>query len=132
MIRRASKLTLRRLSLAALHVHEFQWRYPERLAHYIGLLEQNDAVDDDLGVIHVKPCEEGGYEILDGHHRFCALVMCGREDALCLVIDESTSASTTVSTGFPATVTYDATTTGRTGMTWTFATRPTEKVSTKA
>ena len=85
MIKQGARLHIRRVMLSDLRVHEYQRRYPDRLAHYLALLEHNDT--DDLGVIHVKP-QPGGYEILDGHHRYCALVMSGRPDALCLVIDE--------------------------------------------
>lgn len=87
MIKRDAELELRRLPLALLHVHEHQQRYPDRLTHYLGLLAGN--ATDDLGVLHVKRCaEHGGHELLDGHHRFCALILSGRPDALCLVITE--------------------------------------------
>lgn len=86
MIKRDAKLQLTRLPLHQLHVYENQRRYPAQLTRYLQLLEQNDV--DDLGLIHVKP-REHGFEILDGHHRFCAYVMSGRTDALCLIIDES-------------------------------------------
>ena len=85
MIKRDAKLSLSRIPLHDLHVHEHQRRYPAQLTRYITLLEHNDT--DDLGLIHVKPTGSG-FEILDGHHRYCALVMSGRPDALCLVIDE--------------------------------------------
>lgn len=88
MIKRGADLTVRRLPLAVLHVHEHQVRYPEQLLRYVALLAGNST--DDLGVLHVQPCaEHGGFELLDGHHRFCALVMGGRPDALALVIDEA-------------------------------------------
>lgn len=85
MIKRDATLRIERLPVSALQVHEYQRRYPDRLAHYLALLEQNTM--DDLGIIHVKP-RPGGYEILDGHHRYCALIMSGRTNALCLVISE--------------------------------------------
>ena len=75
-----------RLQLSQLQVYEYQERYPDRLTHYLRLLARNDT--DDPGLILVKP-REHGYEILDGHHRFVALVMSGREDALCVIIDET-------------------------------------------
>lgn len=85
VIRPGSSLTITRLPLQQLQVWEHQRRYRSRLVHYLDLLEQNTT--DDLGIIHVKPRGDG-YEILDGHHRYCALVMSGRTDALCLVIEE--------------------------------------------
>lgn len=89
MIKRDAKLTIVRLPLHQLHVHENQRRYRQQLDRYLDLLEHNDT--DDLGIIHVKP-RDAGYEVLDGHHRFCALVMSGRQDALCLIIDETEGA----------------------------------------
>lgn len=86
VIKHDANLTIQRIMLSDLRVYEYQRRFPDRLAHYIALLEQNER--GDLGVIHVKP-RDHGYEVLDGHHRYCALVMSGRADALCLVIDEN-------------------------------------------
>lgn len=86
MIKRNAKLDILRLQLSQLHVYEYQERYPDRLTHYLGLLARNKS--DDPGLILVKP-REHGYEILDGHHRYVALVMSGREDALCVIIDEN-------------------------------------------
>lgn len=86
MIKRNAKLDIQRLKLSQLQVYEYQERYPDRLTHYLGLLARNTT--DDPGLILVKP-REHGYEILDGHHRYVALVMSGREDALCVVIDEN-------------------------------------------
>ena len=40
------------------------------------------------GLISVKPRGDGYYEILDGHHRYCAHILAGRCEALCLVIEE--------------------------------------------
>jgi hypothetical protein len=69
-----------------MRVTENQERYPDRLIHYLRLLKTNDT--DDLGVIYLKPYKDD-YEILDGHHRYCAYVMAGRPDGLALIIDES-------------------------------------------
>jgi len=85
MIKRDAKLALRRVRLEKIRVFEHQQRYPERLRHYVALLAENDS--DDLGVLIMKP-RKHGFELLDGHHRFVALVMSGREDALCLIVDE--------------------------------------------
>lgn len=86
MIKRDAQLKLQRIELCELRVFEYQERYPDRVTHYINVLKQGG--DGDLGLIHVKP-QRWGYEILDGHHRYTALILSGRADALCLVIDES-------------------------------------------
>lgn len=86
MIKRDATLTITRIPIEQLHVYEHQRRYRGQLDRYLELLEHNEV--DDLGLIHVKP-RDAGFEILDGHHRYCALVLSGRVDALCLVIDES-------------------------------------------
>jgi len=31
------------------------------------------------------------FTLLDGHHRFCAAVICGRSDLLCLVVIDTTA-----------------------------------------
>ena len=88
MIRADARLSIRRIPLSDLHVYENQQRYPDRLTHYVRLLLEPSNVGTDPGIIHVKE-RANGFEILDGHHRYCALIMAGRPDALCLVIDES-------------------------------------------
>lgn len=86
MIKRGAQLTIARVPISKMRVTEYQKRYPERLTHYLRMLDQNDT--DDLGVIYLKPYEND-FEVLDGHHRYCAYVMSGRSDALSLIIDES-------------------------------------------
>lgn len=85
MIKPDATLEVRRIPLRLLHVREYQSRYPDRLLHYIDLLSKDHG---DPGVVCVKPHDNGTYEILDGHHRYCAMVMTGRTTVLCLVIDE--------------------------------------------
>ena len=85
MIKRGALLLTKRIRLEDLRVFEYQKRYPDQVTRYLGQLAENER--DDLGLIHVKACD-WGYEILDGHHRYVALVLSGRVDALCLVIDE--------------------------------------------
>jgi hypothetical protein len=86
VIKQGSHLSIARIPLEDLRIFEHQVRYPKMLKRYLRKLKKNKT--DDLGVIHVKP-RDFGYEVLDGHHRFVALVMSGRTDALCLIIDES-------------------------------------------
>lgn len=87
MIKQGSKLSIERISIQDLRVFEAQKRYPDRVTHYLSVLAEDESGTSDLGVIYVKP-RDRGYEILDGHHRYVALILAGRKDALCLVIDE--------------------------------------------
>lgn len=86
MIKRGAQLTVARVPISQMRITEYQKRYPDRLTHYLRLLEQNES--DDLGVIYLKPFGMD-FEVLDGHHRYVAYVMSGRSDALALIIDES-------------------------------------------
>lgn len=88
MIKAHSRLRVQRLSLSVLHVTECQRRYAGRLMHYIDLMRWHP--DDDPGVVSVQPSKHfpGMYELLDGHHRYCAALMTGRIDLLCLIIEE--------------------------------------------
>lgn len=83
MIKHDANLELKVIPLSELSVWEYQVRYPERLMHYIRLLQSNTT--DWLGIIFVQP-RAGRYEIVDGHHRYMAYIAMGRPDALCLVI----------------------------------------------
>lgn len=87
MIKPGATLQVERIALHKLQIREYQTRYPDRLTHYINLMSTNPG---DPGVICVKPQPGGAYEVLDGHHRFCAMIMTGRAEALCLVINETT------------------------------------------
>jgi hypothetical protein len=86
LIKRGAQLTVQRVPISRMRITENQKRYPDRLTHYLRLLETNDT--DDLGVIYLKPYGDD-FEVLDGHHRYCAYVMAGRPDGLALIIDES-------------------------------------------
>lgn len=85
MILPGAELSIQRIPLERLHVTEHQPRYPQRVMHYVRLLAEQAG---DPGLICVKEYGDG-YEILDGHHRYCALILAGRPDALCLLIDET-------------------------------------------
>jgi ParB-like chromosome segregation protein Spo0J len=88
MIRPDARLALRWLPLAALRVTEYQPRYPDRVLHYARLLSAPENAGQAAGVLSVAPCADGAYMLLDGHHRYCAYIIAGRSEALCLVIDE--------------------------------------------
>jgi hypothetical protein len=85
MIGPGATFEVKLLPLSALHVTEYQERYPERLQHYIEKLR--NAPGWAPGVILVQPMGATcGYEILDGHHRFAAHIITGRSHALCLIV----------------------------------------------
>ncbi len=92
MIKQHSHLRIERLPISALHVTECQPRYADRLLHYIDLMQRYP--DDAPGLISVQPSKyyPGLYELLDGHHRYCAHILCGRSTVLCLVIEEPETA----------------------------------------
>lgn len=89
MITRDSTLALARIPLAHITVTEAQARYPDRVLHYVSLMRAQPTAD--AGVVSVKPRGDGSgyYELLDGHHRFCAAILCGRADVLALIITET-------------------------------------------
>jgi hypothetical protein len=89
MIKPDARLTIKRIPLECIQVRECQERYPNRLLHYIQLLK--DHPGEDAGLLFVQPSKthSGMYELLDGHHKFCAAIMAGRHDVLCLVVEDS-------------------------------------------
>lgn len=89
MIRSGSTFEVRHIPLHKLRVHENQHRYPDRVLHYVDLLDRPENANADPGFIMVKR-RKSGYEILDGHHRYCALILTGRKRALCMIINEPT------------------------------------------
>lgn len=89
MIRPDAALALRWLPLSALRVTEYQPRYPERVLHYVALLSDPRHAGMAAGCLSVKPCGAATYALLDGHHRYCAYIISGRSEALCLVIEEA-------------------------------------------
>lgn len=89
MITRNSSLALARIPLARITVTEAQPRYPDRVLHYVALMRAQPTAD--AGVVSLKPrCDGSGYyELLDGHHRYCAAILTGRADLLALIITET-------------------------------------------
>jgi hypothetical protein len=88
MIKATSKIRVRLLPLECIQIREFQLRYVDRLLHYIKLLQAYP--DEYAGFLSVMPSDthSGMYALLDGHTRFAASIMCGRTDALCVIIEE--------------------------------------------
>ncbi len=74
------------VDLSRVRVTEFQQRYPEQVERYTEILDEHP--DDHLGLILLKPSSDGYFEILDGHHRYLAYVMMGRQRVLAVIIDE--------------------------------------------
>lgn len=87
MIPASAFVEVKIIPIRKLHVREYQVRYPDRLTHYLNLLALPGNADSYPGLIIVRR-RKTGYEILDGHHRYCALVLSGRRDALCAVVTE--------------------------------------------
>lgn len=88
MIKSTARLSVRRLELHEIQIKECQVRYPDRLAHYMALLEANPGHYPGLLSVVPSDTHTGMYALLDGHHRYLASVMTGRTDALCVVIEE--------------------------------------------
>jgi hypothetical protein len=88
MIPPDAALSIQLIPLYCIQVRECQMRYPPRLTHYIDLLLRYP--EDYPGVLSVQPSDThaGMYTLLDGFHRFCALIICGRSNAFCVVIEE--------------------------------------------
>lgn len=88
MITANAKLRIERIPLDRIQVKEYQNRYVETLLTYIRLL--TDHTGEYAGLLFVTPSDThaGMYVLLDGHHKFCASIMTGRQDALCVVIEE--------------------------------------------
>jgi hypothetical protein len=88
MIQAEAKLTIKRLGLHEIQICEYQQRYVDKLLNYVCLLL--DHPGQYAGLLFVQPSKThtGMYELLDGHHKFCASVMAGRPDALCVLIEQ--------------------------------------------
>lgn len=87
MIKPDAKLSIQRIPLSQIQIREYQTRYPDRLMHYLKELREHP--DEYAGLLFVTPSDTHPdmFALLDGHHKFCASIMTGREDALCVVIE---------------------------------------------
>lgn len=88
MILKGSHYTVAFIPLCDLHVNagEYQLRSPERVIYYMKLMQEHPHDAPGLLFVQPSPYHKGAYEILDGHHRFCAHILVGRAEALCLII----------------------------------------------
>lgn len=88
MIASTAKLSIQRIELCHIQIKEYQIRYPSRLQHYVDLLLTHP--DSYAGLLSVVPSNThpGLFVLLDGHHRYCASILAGRTDVLCVVVEE--------------------------------------------
>ncbi len=89
MIKHDARMTIRTLPLENIQIKEYQERYPDKLNLYIQLLKEHPR--EYAGLLFVTPSDThpGMFILLDGHHKFCASIITGRPDALCVVIEEA-------------------------------------------
>jgi hypothetical protein len=88
VIKPDARLSIKRLPLECIQVREYERRYPDCVLMYIQKLL--DYPGEYAGLLSVTPSDThpGMHVLLDGHNRFCAYIMAGRPDALCVVIEE--------------------------------------------
>lgn len=88
MIKATAHLSIQRIPLSCIQVKEYQVRYPDKLLFYMQQLREHPG--EYAGLLFVTPSDThpGMYALLDGHHKFCASIMEGRPDALCVVISD--------------------------------------------
>lgn len=89
MINATDKVSVRVVPLECLQVKECQPRYPGKLAHYIDLYRDHPGAFAGVLVVVPSDTHSGMYALLDGHHRYCAAIMTGRTEALCVVVEGS-------------------------------------------
>lgn len=88
MIAPGTELHIVVVRLSQIVVTQCQERFPERALHYYRLLSDPAHAGHHAGVVHLAPygvnsaTHEPLYTLLDGHHRFCAAILCGRETLL--------------------------------------------------
>jgi hypothetical protein len=88
MIKPDARLSIKRIPIERIHVKLHGVRYLDRLALYMDAMDKHP--DHDV-LLNVAPDEEfpGTYYPLDGNTRYCACIMKGRKDVLCVVIEEA-------------------------------------------
>lgn len=85
MIAADAVLTAAWLPLDRLVVRQVEPRNPDRVAFYHDLLARHPGAHCGPPIT-VAPLGDGYYEILDGHHRFLAHIIAGRDRAPAVVI----------------------------------------------
>lgn len=85
MISKAAHVTIERIPVEKLHAGDTDQRFLEKLLIYIDVLTKHPDLDADPLIVTPSPTHKGMYKIINGHHRFCALIMTSRYDCLCIV-----------------------------------------------
>lgn len=82
-----TKLSVRRIPIGCLLVEESKSRYADMVMKYVEQLLFNP--HNDVGYIRVVPSKvyPGLFVVEDGHHRYCASIIAGRNDMLCIVVE---------------------------------------------
>lgn len=92
MIAQDAVLRIALVPLWQIGVYEYQDRNLDRVDHYVRLLRARPGYF--AGLLYLRP-RDGRYELLDGHHRFCAYVLAGRPEAMCVIeVDPNAPAGT--------------------------------------
>lgn len=85
MIRSNARLHIALVPLETIQVKEFQIRDIEVVVKYYHMLLKHP--DEYLGLLYLvcSQTHEGMYTLLDGHRRYCAYILAGRSEALCVI-----------------------------------------------
>ncbi len=91
MIPAGAVLSIQRIPLARLMVVEMPdpaLCFPEKFQIYLDLLRTHPNADVDPLIVAPSQKYVGMYAIYNGKHRYCASIMAGRADMLCVVVEE--------------------------------------------
>lgn len=83
MIPDEADVVIERIPLSKVRVAQVERRDLTRVAHYLSILAEHPTWH--LGILITEAAFDG-YELQDGHHRFLAYLIAGREYALAAVI----------------------------------------------
>lgn len=82
-----TRLRIERIPIGCLLVEESKPRYASMVMTYVEQLLKFPF--NDAGYIRVVPSKvyPGLFVVEDGHHRYCASIIAGRADMLCIVVE---------------------------------------------
>jgi hypothetical protein len=88
MISVEAKVSIQRIPLECLQVKDRDPMYLSMVQLYVEQLRAHP--HDDAGMIRAVPSNTHAnmYTVEDGRHKFCAYIIAGRKDALCVVIED--------------------------------------------
>ncbi len=86
MIAPDAALTAAWLPLNCIVVEQHEPRDLARVAFYLDLMQTSTAHAGPP--IAVRPLDSARYAVLDGHHRYVAHILAGRERVPCVIVDE--------------------------------------------